>query len=265
MKKPGCIPTVFECWKDLKHIYKTPKNRPSNKLQRNRERLSQSDLETVESDNGVCEISESETLQDGLTVPTTNNVDMSVNEAEIDNFLLTEEMEKLNREFQKLKTENEKLKSENSDLKLKVKEIQFSIDNTSDKDINFYTGFSNRKVFNEVLTFLNPGFQGENIKLNFSNYMEETEGQVKRGRPRKLSVENQFFLYLCRVKVGLFEQDLSDRFDISISTVSNIIISWSNFLYQRLGLLNILPSKEQVIEFMPESFKEKYPSTRVII
>ena len=102
-------------------------------------------------------------------------------------------------------------------------------------------GFPNRKVFNKELKYLNPGFEGD-IKLICSNYMEETKGQVKRDR---LLVENQIFLYLCRVKVGLFEQDLSN---ISISTVSTLIISWSNFVYQRLSLLKIWSSKEPVIE-----------------
>ena len=85
----------------------------------------------------------------------------------------------------------------------------------------------------------------------------------KMGRPRKLSPENQFFLFLCRVRVGLFELDLSYRFKISIGTVSNIVISWANFMYLRLGSLCIWPSKEQVIQSMPNSFKQKYPDTRV--
>lgn len=47
--------------------------------------------------------------------------------------------------------------------------------------------------------------------------------------------------------------------------MSNIIITWANFLYLRLGGLNICATKEQVVKSMPASFKEKYPSTRVII
>ena len=87
----------------------------------------------------------------------------------------------------------------------------------------------------------------------------------KIGRPRKLTPRNQFFLFLCRVKVGLFEHDLAYRFNISIGTVSNIVISWANFLYLRLGSLSIWPSKEKILEEMPESFKLKYKETRVII
>ena len=67
------------------------------------------------------------------------------------------------------------------------------------------------------------------------------------------------------MRVGLFERDLAYRFNISIGTVSNIVISWTNFLYLRLGSLSIWPSKEVILEKMPESFKSKYKETRVII
>ena len=36
-------------------------------------------------------------------------------------------------------------------------------------------------------------------------------------------------------------------------------------MYLKLGQLNIWPSREAVDNFMPEDFKKKYPSTRVII
>lgn len=41
-KLPGCVPTIFDCWKNLPHIYKKLKDRPPNKLQQRKE--SRSDL-----------------------------------------------------------------------------------------------------------------------------------------------------------------------------------------------------------------------------
>ena len=120
-----------------------------------------------------------------------------------------------------------------------------------------------------MLTYLNPGPNGENLvhtRTDSRPDMESTHLQ-KLGRPRKLSSSNQFFLFLCRVRVrvGLFECDLAFRFNISIGTVSNIVISWVNFLYLRLGSLSIWPSKETILATMPDSFKAKYKDTRVII
>ena len=59
--------------------------------------------------------------------------------------------------------------------------------------------------------------------------------------------------------------DLSYRFNISRSTVSSIIITWANFLYVRLGALNIWQDREGIQSSMPDNFKDKYPATRVII
>lgn len=72
-------------------------------------------------------------------------------------------------------------------------------------------------------------------------------------------------MFLCRVKAGLFEHDLANRFSVLVATVSNITITWANFVYLRFGSLNIWPTKRQVMEHMPDSMKKKYSSTRVII
>jgi hypothetical protein len=262
-KLPGSIPTVFDCWKNLKHIHKENKTRPPNIVQKSR---SNSNIQAKESaPHSHVSNDESCVVQDE-----NNNVYVSCNEAGvlaedsiIENHFLNEDLDKLKEKYRKLSTENRKLKNENDDLKSVITSLKFSINNLNDKDINFYTGFASRAVFDAVLTFLNPGGQGENIIMNTGNTTdesEETNANVKGGRPRKLFPANQFLMFLCRVKVGLFEHDLACRFRVSISTGSNILITWSNFCYLRLGCLNIWPSKKLVLKYMPPSFKDKYPS-----
>ena len=46
-----------------------------------------------------------------------------------------------------------------------------------------------------------------------------------------LSLFDQFFLFLCRVKEGAFEESLADRFQVSQSTVSRVLITWTNYLF----------------------------------
>ena len=55
-------------------------------------------------------------------------------------------------------------------------------------------------------------------------------------------------MWLCKVKLGLFDQDLAVRFNVSISTVSRMTITWSNFLYFTLGCLPLWPSRSQIKE-----------------
>ena len=71
---------------------------------------------------------------------------------------------------------------------------------------------------------------------------------------------------MCRLRQGFREEHLANlSFGVSKPTISRILISWINFMYLKLGQLNIWPSRKAVDNFMPEDFKKKYPSTRVII
>ncbi|CAC5392187.1 unnamed protein product [Mytilus coruscus] len=76
---------------------------------------------------------------------------------------------------------------------------------------------------------------------------------------------DELFMFLCRLKCGLFEQDLACRFNVHVSTVSRKLITWSNFLYFVLGSINIWPTRKQIQNKMPQVFKTLYPTTRVII
>ena len=78
---------------------------------------------------------------------------------------------------------------------------------------------------------------------------------------RALSVENEFFMVLCHLKVGLFEDDLAVRFGICQSAVSRII----RFMFFRFKELDLFPSQEIVKLHMPECFIKIYPSTTLII
>ena len=51
----------------------------------------------------------------------------------------------------------------------------------------------------------------------------------------------------------------------SIATASRYIITWTNFIYFKLGSIPIWPSRKQVNDTMPESFQQTYPTTRVIL
>ncbi len=77
--------------------------------------------------------------------------------------------------------------------------------------------------------------------------------------------QEQFFLVMCRLRRGFREQHLAHLFGVSQSTVSRVFISWINYMFLKFGQINIWPTKEVVLKTMPESFKESYPNTRIII
>ena len=67
-----------------------------------------------------------------------------------------------------------------------------------------------------------------------------------KGRPRAFQSTEEFFLVLVRLRLGLLEQDLADRFEISCATVSRIFATWINFLYFKFKQFPLWPPQEVV-------------------
>lgn len=176
---------------------------------------------------------------------------------------LIEELKHAKQELFRVNRELDLAKEEIKKLQRKVG-VHFSVERFkhSCEDMRFYTGLPSYAVFQSVLKFMNPGHNGENVKALPTVLRADAS---YAGRPRSLTVENEFFLFLVRLRLGLFEKDLADRFCISIATVSRICITWTSYAFLRLTQLPIWMSKEQVQEEMPPAFKQKYPSTRIIL
>ena len=58
-------------------------------------------------------------------------------------------------------------------------------------------------------------------------------------RTESLCLIDQFFLFLCRVKEGAFEESLAGRFNVSQATVSRVLLTWTNYLFFMFGSLNV--------------------------
>ena len=136
-----------------------------------------------------------------------------------------------------------------------------------DNQIRFFTGFPSYKLLTSFLLLATPN--ADNIiswaqmqrARNSNQPVSEGELELNTSpfRHQSLRLEDQLFLFLCKVKLGLFEQDLAVRFGISISTVSRMLLTWTNFLYRILGSLPTWPSRKQVNTTMPDQFKELFP------
>ena len=117
---------------------------------------------------------------------------------------------------------------------------------------------------NPFSIYLNLWTLAKNIKF-YDNSKRLSEAQfsllsssvdlLKSGRKPKVTAINQLFLYLVWLRNGFTLQHLSWLFNISIPTASRYLITWTDFLYFKLGNVSIWPTREQVDEYMPESFK----------
>ena len=80
-----------------------------------------------------------------------------------------------------------------------------------------------------------------------------------------MHIIDEMFMFLVRIKLGLFVQDLVFRFELHISTVSRKLTTWVNYLYFLLGIQPIWPSREEIDACMPDELGQLYPATRVIL
>lgn len=134
------------------------------------------------------------------------------------------------------------------------------------KVFKIYTGFTEEQ-FCCLLEFMGDGinnltYWGSSSASNFNN---ENLGGSKPGPSRKLTAEDELLLVLTRLRVGMLEQDLSVRFELSQSHVSRIITIWVNAMFHRFKEVEIWPMREQSLANLPEKVREFCPTLRCII
>ena len=142
-----------------------------------------------------------------------------------------------------------------SNLEEQLHASKFCLENISKDDdkVLFYTGFPNYTALKVCYNYLGPAVD------NLTYWGSKTDSQSKcHGRNRLLLPVEEFYMVLVKLRLGLFEKDLADRFNVSISTVSRICRTWITFLYMRFKELPLWPSRDLVQTYMPRSFKSLY-------
>lgn len=80
-----------------------------------------------------------------------------------------------------------------------------------------------------------------------------------------ISVINQFILMLAKLRQDLDYLPLSKLCGVSEFTAQNIFITMVNFCARQWSEVNVWPEKDLVQFYMPEDFRAKFSSTRVIL
>ncbi|CAN7981661.1 unnamed protein product [Ixodes pacificus] len=271
------VPSVFSFSKE-KTVRKPPKKRAPPQLRADKPAPRPQPIDnTMQDDPAVCCTNEVQAGAENPLEPTDHSTLPATDSARLASII-----EGLNKEIGRLRDECGLLRHQLEMARETIRELQaekISLDcqlaeekeeaspftiqrfKDSDEDVMFYTGLPSYKHFVELLLYVNPGDGGCNVLRAESS---SGTGSLK-GRKRKLSTENELFLVLVRLRLGLFEADLAHRFFIAQSTVSRICKSWMNFLYAKLSVLPLWAPRETVDATMPPEFSEKYASTRVIL
>ena len=154
-----------------------------------------------------------------------------------------------------------KLKHENSELRKKKSFTADQMLNT-DRDVSFWTGLPSKAIFDALFEYFEP--KAKRLQYSRGHEGERDRYKTKPGKTRSLTLKDEFFAVLVRLKVGLFVTDLSARLGISAAHFSKLFETWIRFLRMELEALITFPSLDEVKKNMPEQFKN-YPNTRVII
>ena len=109
--------------------------------------------------------------------------------------------------------------------------------------IKFYTGIHNEQLFDWALDQVSP-------------CIDSIQG---------ISIPDQIFMVLMKVRLNLRVKDLAARFGIPVRRVSGILKTDLPILAQRLSFLVKWPSRETCIRTLPGVFKRTYPRCRVVI
>ena len=89
--------------------------------------------------------------------------------------------------------------------------------------------------------------------------------EYRWGKPTNITLENQFFLTLLKLRKHYSNKELSIFFSVSEKSVANIFVTWINFMYCQWKELSIWPDRDLVEFFSPPDFQNKFPHTRTIV
>lgn len=171
--------------------------------------------------------------------------------------------------IRRLKKMNQKLSVVAATLRASKKHFSHEFLRT-DAKVNFYTGLPNRAVFDKLYETFEPKM----LKLRFwrgpsglpRGIRKFNKSPKKFGPNRKVSGKNQLLLTLMKIRLGLLNEDLGDRFGVSMSTCSRILTTTLKFLASELKCLVFNPPKEVQRANLPRRFNNhSYKNVRHII
>ena len=136
----------------------------------------------------------------------------------------------------------------------------------SDAKMKFYTGLQTVAIFNLVFDLVKPClptmiyWRGKQTRLPSKYKPSQTR------RQHRVTHKDQFLMALMRIRLGILNEDLADRFCVSSSVCSKMFTTWIKILARLVGdaLIVWLP-RDVIRSNLPSAFKTVSPKTRFII
>lgn len=182
--------------------------------------------------------------------------------------LYQKKVNNLNKQVKQLKRSLQREKLQSQEKKpMSINDIK------TDKKMLFYTGLENIALFQIILSLLLPfiptmeHWKGTKKMVSKKVRVYSKFVRARAEKFRKLSPKDALLMTLMRLRLGLLNEDLADRFCISPSTCSSKFKTYIRLLSETIGkhLVKWIP-KDCVRENMPKIFKKAgYGNVRTII
>ncbi|XP_065652925.1 uncharacterized protein LOC136080238 [Hydra vulgaris] len=118
----------------------------------------------------------------------------------------------------------------------------------NDKRMNFYIGISSIAIFNVIFGLLKPFLPS----IRYWRGPKHSRSKVKQlksiSKCKLLSHKEEFLMTLMRLRLGLLNEDIADRFDISKALCSNIFTTFIRIIACILGNAIIVWLPSEVIK-----------------
>jgi DNA-binding Xre family transcriptional regulator len=128
----------------------------------------------------------------------------------------------------------------------------------------YYTGLPSYDVFRALFCYLQPLA----LNMQYVSYSDKvhnaTRFRNKPGPPRILSLEDEFFVTLVRLRLGLPSKDLAKRFGIAESTLSVIFNTWVILLARELEEICCMPSVDVTTVKQADCF-QNFDNVRIVL
>ena len=173
-----------------------------------------------------------------------------------------------------LREANERLQGENKRLCDEVANLETFIDirvlssaqlQSNDGLTRFYTGFPTFASLEAFAEYLEPK---ASRLISWSGRQTSRAEDVSRPGPRpwkNVTVINQLISVLARLRLAVPATDICVRMGLTEASYSRLFATWIPFLAAELKMLFPFPSRKMIDSWMPQTFRDRYPNTRIII
>jgi len=133
-----------------------------------------------------------------------------------------------------------------------LKAVRYGINDFKDNPaaIKYFTGLESYEKF----IFVFQSLRTDLFEVPYRNH-----------KVKNVTLKNQFFLTLWKLRRNTPDFELGMHFGISQTTASNVFASFVLFMAKQWGKIDIWLSRSLTDYFMPDNFKKAYPSTRLIV